>query len=90
MGQSVVLEINGPLATVELSHAAKFNAMSRAMWRQLRAVFLQIQQDQSLRCVVIRGKGHFCAGGNISEYADFRFQEHSLRAFPWHRARRRW
>ncbi len=81
MTKSVVLEITGPLAVVELSHAAKFNAMSRSMWRQLRAVFQQIQQDASLRCVVIRGKGHFCAGGDISEYAGFRFQEHSLRAF---------
>lgn len=81
MTKSVVLEITGPLAVVELSHAAKFNAMSRGMWRQLRAVFHQIQQDLSLRCVVIRGKGHFCAGGDISEYAGFRFQEHSLRAF---------
>ncbi|MBI2751217.1 MAG: enoyl-CoA hydratase/isomerase family protein [Burkholderiales bacterium] len=81
MTKSVVLEITGPLAVVELSHAAKFNAMSRSMWRQLRSVFHQIQQDHSLRCVVIRGKGHFCAGGDISEYAGFRFQEHSLRAF---------
>lgn len=81
MTKSVVLEIAGPLAVVELSHAAKFNAMSRSMWRQLRAVFQQIQQDASLRCVVIRGKGHFCAGGDISEYSGFRFQEHSLRAF---------
>ncbi|MFZ2309513.1 MAG: enoyl-CoA hydratase/isomerase family protein [Rhodoferax sp.] len=81
MTKSVVLEVTGPLAVVELSHAAKFNAMSRSMWRQLRSVFQQIQQDASLRCVVIRGKGHFCAGGDISEYAGFRFQEHSLRAF---------
>lgn len=81
MTKSVVLEVTGPLAVVELSHAAKFNAMSRSMWRQLRSVFHQIQQDASLRCVVIRGKGHFCAGGDISEYAGFRFQEHSLRAF---------
>lgn len=81
MSKSVVLDMNGPLAMVELAHAAKFNAMSRSMWRQLRAVFEQIQQNQTLRCVVIRGKDHFCAGGDISEYAEFRFQEHSLRAF---------
>lgn len=81
MSKSVILQINGPLAAVELAHTAKFNAMSRSMWRQLRAVFKQIQQDPSVRCVVIRGKGHFCAGGDISEYAGFRFQEPSLRAF---------
>lgn len=66
---------------VELRHAAKFNAMSRGMWRQLREVFQRIQDDTSLRCVVVRGTEHFCAGGDISEYPGFRFQEDSLRAF---------
>lgn len=81
MTKSVLLQITGPLAVVELSHTARFNAMSRAMWHQLRAAFQQIQQDASLRCVVVRGKENFCAGGDISEYAGFRFQEDSLRAF---------
>jgi enoyl-CoA hydratase/carnithine racemase len=32
--------------------------------------------------VVVRGDdGHFCAGGDIAEYADFRFQSESLRDF---------
>ncbi len=69
------------VAVVELVHAAKFNAMSRTMWRQLQSVFQKIQDDPQLRCVVVRGSGHFCAGGDISEYAAFRFQEESLRAF---------
>ena len=52
------------------------------MWRELRAVFERIQSDAALRCVVIAGQGaHFCAGGDISEYAAFRFQEASLRDF---------
>jgi len=56
--------------------------MSRAMWRQLREVFALVQADEQLRCVVLQGEGEaFCAGGDISEYAGFRFQEASLRAF---------
>jgi enoyl-CoA hydratase/carnithine racemase len=81
VSKSVICEVRGPLATVELRHAAKFNAMSRGMWRQLRDVFRRIQDDAALRCVVVRGAGHFCAGGDISEYAGFRFHEESLRAF---------
>jgi len=70
------------VASVTLSHPGKFNAMSRAMWRELRAGFEHLQRQASLRCVVIKGQdGHFCAGGDISEYASFRFQEESLRAF---------
>jgi enoyl-CoA hydratase/carnithine racemase len=56
--------------------------MSRAMWRELRAVFVTIQRSTDVRCVLISGHGkHFCAGGDISEYASFRFQEDSLREF---------
>jgi enoyl-CoA hydratase/carnithine racemase len=52
------------------------------MWRQLRQAFLQLQADPRVRVVVVRGDdGHFCAGGDIAEYADFRFQSESLRDF---------
>ena len=70
------------VALVTLSHPGKFNAMSRSMWRDLRAGFVQLQNTGGVRCVLVRGEGgHFCAGGDISEYAGFRFEEHSLRAF---------
>ena len=70
------------VALVTLSHPGKFNAMSRSMWRGLRAGFVQLQNTGGVRCVLVRGEGgHFCAGGDISEYAGFRFEEHSLRAF---------
>ena len=56
--------------------------MSRAMWRELRAVFEALPQNSALGCVLIRGEGgHFCAGGDISEYAGFRFAEATLRDF---------
>ncbi|MBX9818565.1 MAG: enoyl-CoA hydratase/isomerase family protein [Burkholderiaceae bacterium] len=67
---------------ITLSHPGKFNAMSRAMWRELRAVFTAIQVDRQARCVLLRGEGgHFCAGGDIAEYPSFRFQEAALRQF---------
>ena len=82
MSGTVLSERLGSLARVTLKHPGKFNAMSRAMWRELRSVFTALQADTSLRCVVLRGEGgHFCAGGDISEYAEFRFKEASLRDF---------
>ena len=79
---AVVVENSDFLATVTLSHPGKFNAMSRAMWRELRAAFEGIQQRRDVRCVLVRGEnGHFCAGGDISEYAGFRFDAASLRDF---------
>lgn len=67
---------------VTLRHAGRLNAMSRAMWRQLRAVFEDIQRRSDVRCVLIAGEGGaFCAGGDISEYPDFRFDPAALRDF---------
>lgn len=67
---------------VVLAHPGKRNAMSRAMWRQLRSVFEDLQRQPQLRCIVLQGEGEaFCAGGDISEYAAFRFAEDSLAAF---------
>jgi enoyl-CoA hydratase/carnithine racemase len=82
MTGTVSLQISGPLARVTLSHPGKFNAMSRAMWLELRSAFHAIQQDSDIRCVLISGEGgHFCSGGDISEYMGFRFAENSLRDF---------
>ena len=78
----VLLAVQGGVAWVTLSHPGKFNAMSRAMWLQLRAVFQQIHADATLRCVVVQGAdGHFCAGGDIAEYPSFRFDTHALENF---------
>lgn len=82
MSGQVHCEINGVLARVRLSHGGKFNAMSRDMWRTLRTVFLDLQHQRALRCVVVSGTdGHFCAGGDIAEYPSFRFEESALRTF---------
>lgn len=71
-----------PYAHVQLHNPGKLNAMSVQMWRELRAVFQDIQARADTRCVIVSGaNGHFCAGGDISEYASFRFAEDSLRRF---------
>jgi len=72
----------GAIARVELSHPGKLNAMSRAMWRELQAAFTGLAADAACRCIVVAGEGgDFCAGGDISEYPQFRFDEASLADF---------
>lgn len=67
---------------VTLCHEGRLNAMSRAMWRQLRSVFESIQRSSDTRCVLVEGAGQaFCAGGDISEYPAFRFDAARLREF---------
>ena len=82
MPARIQFEQKDDVAHVTLSYPKRFNAMTRTMWRELRAVFEHIQQNTQLRCVRVVGHGaHFCAGGDISEYASFRFEEASLREF---------
>ncbi|RFO98394.1 enoyl-CoA hydratase [Rhodoferax lacus] len=72
----------GGVATVTLNNPDKLNAMSRAMWRELKTAFVALQVDADVRCVLVRGAGvHFCAGGDIAEYPGFRFDEAALRRF---------
>lgn len=72
----------GPWARLTLSNPGRLNAMTRAMWRQLREQVRELAADAQLRCLVVQGEGgHFCAGGDISEYPDFRFDPHTLRDF---------
>lgn len=82
MPGQVRLVLQGPIGRLTLSHPGKLDAMSRAMWRELREAFERIQQDAQLRCVIVSGEnGSFCAGGDIAEYPSFRFDAASLRRF---------
>ena len=82
MSGHIRLHLEDAIARVTLSNPAKFNAMSRAMWRELRQVFTELQQRSDVRVVVVVGEGgHFCAGGDIAEYTDFRFHPECLRDF---------
>lgn len=82
MSAQVRLTVEEGVAVVTLCNPARLNAMTRTMWRELRAVFVRIQADAAIRCVLLCGEGgHFCAGGDIAEYPAFRFDVASLRAF---------
>ncbi len=65
----ILSERDGDIATVTLSNPGKLNALTAAMWQQLKQVMDQLHADESLRCVVIRGEGAaFAAGGDIEEF----------------------
>lgn len=82
MSGHIRLHVEDAIARVTLSNPSKFNAMSRAMWRELRQVFTGLQSRRDVRAVVVTGEGgHFCAGGDIAEYSDFRFHPEGLRDF---------
>ena len=71
------------VARVLISHPGKMNALSVAMWHELRAVFDRLAEAaEAPRVVLIAGEGgHFAAGGDIDEFPSFRFDEQRLRQF---------
>lgn len=69
----VLLEFEGPIAIVTLSHPGRLNAITVFMWQELARIFGELSADDSLRCVVLRGEGgNFAAGADIQEFPRFR------------------
>jgi enoyl-CoA hydratase/carnithine racemase len=78
------LQQDSSVTTLTLANPQRRNAMTRQMWRDLQRLCTQLsaQPPAQTRCLVIRGEGdHFCAGGDISEYPSFRFDEKKLAHF---------
>jgi enoyl-CoA hydratase/carnithine racemase len=65
----IIVEYEGPIALVTLSHPGRLNAISISMWRELARVFTELSSNKDLRCVVLRGEGgNFAAGADIREF----------------------
>jgi enoyl-CoA hydratase len=71
------------VARVLISHPGKLNALSVAMWHELRAIFDALNTAAAApRVLLLHGDGgHFVAGGDIDEFPSFRFDEQRLRVF---------
>jgi enoyl-CoA hydratase/carnithine racemase len=74
MAEAVALTRDGAIATVTLNKPERLNALDRAMWTRLGAVMRELDADESLRCIVLRGAGGkaFAAGADIAEFASER------------------
>lgn len=70
----ILLEREHDIATVILNRPQKLNALIKPMWRQLGEIMHELSDDDSLRCIVLRGAGDksFAPGNDISEFKDAR------------------
>ncbi|KKW81810.1 enoyl-CoA hydratase/isomerase family protein [Acinetobacter bereziniae] len=76
---SIELEQEGSILTLWLNRSDSRNAMSLNMVKAIQQVFQVIEQDLSIRAVILRGKGgHFCAGGDIKDMAQLRGEAMNL------------
>lgn len=71
------------VARVTISSPSRMNAMDVAMWLELKTVFDALA-NQPINAIVLTGDPAgqaFCAGGDIHEYPDFRYDPETLAHF---------
>ncbi len=83
MKQGILLTREGDIATVAISNPGKLNALNVQMWLELAATMHALSDDDSLRCIVIRGAGDeaFAAGADIAEFATVRNSAEQARTY---------
>ena len=82
MSGSVRFDAGGAdgIARITLYNPGKLNALSVAMWRELRASIEALAA--ATRVLIVAGDGgNFAAGGDIEEFPDFRFDATTLARF---------
>ncbi|GAA1585787.1 MULTISPECIES: enoyl-CoA hydratase/isomerase family protein [Streptomyces] len=90
MDAALLHSVDDGVATVVISHPAKRNAMTAAMWRALPELLDALSADRAVRVLVLTGAGPtFCAGADISSLAGKEdpqalavVAEEALAAFP--------
>ena len=66
----VFVERRGYLAIVVLNRPEKLNALNKEMWSKLGPIFVDLNNDENVRCVVLRGAGEKALGpgADIKEF----------------------
>ncbi len=66
--ESFELQIEGRIARITLSRPEAYNALTFGVYRELTQCFADLQTEESVRVVVITGRGKaFCSGGDVRE-----------------------
>ncbi len=83
MTDTILVERDGPIATVVLNRPHKLNALTKPMWKRLGQVMEELSADDGLRCIVIRGAGEksFAPGNDISEFETERSNPAQAKAY---------
>ncbi|WP_282607323.1 enoyl-CoA hydratase-related protein [Pelagibius sp. Alg239-R121] len=83
MSDTVLLQRDGAIATITLNRPERRNAFNLEMWSALGDVMADLNGDDGLRCVVLRGAGDkaFAAGADIAEFSKVRFSAKQAEAY---------
>ena len=81
--KQILVERDGHVARVTINRPSRRNALSFAAWQSLAAAFDNLAADPGVRVVVLTGAGEraFCAGNDISEFAEKRSTPEQIEAY---------
>jgi 2-(1,2-epoxy-1,2-dihydrophenyl)acetyl-CoA isomerase len=69
--EALTLDIHDHIATLTLNRPDAYNAMNALAAREFLDAITQVDEDPTVRCVVITGAGKaFCAGGDVKGFHD--------------------
>ncbi len=58
-----VLSIENHVAHLRFNRPQRANALNQTAWDELKAIFEKLEEDDSVRVIILRGEGkHFCSG----------------------------
>ena len=73
MTTKLLLEKDGALGWIIFNQPEKRNAVSQEMWQAMAEYVEEIEKDDAIRVVILRGAGdHFVSGADISQFKDRR------------------
>ena len=81
MPGQIRVEYDGPVAVVVFDHPERRNAVTTAMWRRIPELCRELEEDPSVRVVILRGAGDvaFVSGADISQFQESRMGEDAAR-----------
>ncbi|MEP0941741.1 MAG: enoyl-CoA hydratase-related protein [Rhizobiaceae bacterium] len=78
----LLLEKDGPVASVTLNRPKQFNALDESLRKELREVVGKVDADDTIRIVILKGSGRgFCAGADLSGGLDHPVNAHIEREY---------
>lgn len=79
----LVLSKDGAIATLSINRPDKRNPISFAMWKALPGLVAEVENDDEVKVLVIRGAGDkaFSAGADIAEFHTYRADSEGARVY---------
>lgn len=79
--ETVIFELDGAVATVQMNRPEALNAISRQLTADLLAAF-ELAVSENVRAIILTGSGRaFCSGGDLREIRSLGEQEGNIEAF---------